>query len=427
MKKNLLTFVTALLATGVPVCAQEMTLLDNLSDSVGTLYQPTAEAISSNHRYLTGPAVDIAGNAGMFVYDLETNKYAVAPAVDYYGADMRAVSDDGVSIGYNGPGITYSIDGTVTVLEVPEGYASIPRDADDDLSVIVGNYSVAPSYTGTKACIWRNGKIEDLPLPADEDLGFDGSTAYYVSADGSVIAGYVGNGVDNALVVWRLQSDGSYKYDLVYKNYLFDDNNPEKPYIVFSPSGMSRNGRYVALLLATEDVPFMIGRLDLVTNELETYAPDGTNDIPREWGINSSAIADDGTVVGWVLAGDWMMQQRRGMIWCPGEKPKLLADMYPELSDIATFDMIGFNTICDITPDARYIAGFAYDEFFNNRSFVIDRGENLSTGINNTAAKPEGDKEAARYTVGGTAVNQPVKGINIIKKVDGTTVKVLVK
>lgn len=432
LNRNLLTSLC--LIAGMTASAQGSIKILNSMVSDGQTYQPEVEAISSNHRYVTGPAYNITtGSTGMFIYDLETDNYAVKPAEDEFGAVMRMVSDDGVAIGYNKQAVKLSIDGTTEYLDVAEGVTGQARDASDDLSLIVGcHYDMEDPYL-TTACIWKDGKLIDLPVPSDEELGFEtnGSTAYYTTADGSIIVGYV---VDNLssmpLIVWYLQDDGTYKCDPVCTKYFSEWGDVEgRPYVMFSPQGLSRNGKYVSLnIMELKDVPSeqRMARYNLETKELEIYVADGQGDIKAQSEAQATAIADDGTMIGWVLSGSWVSQVRSAIIWNGNEsEPKLLANTYPEIPEIAEFDSYGFNTVCDITPDARYIAGFAMDERSNYTSFVIDRGD-ITTGINN-AASDKNATEVARYAADGTQLASPAKGLNIIKMSDGTTRKVIVK
>ena len=84
----------ACLGASLTASAQEINILENLTDAEGTMYMPISQAISSNYKYVAGPAMDIMeGSYGMFVMDLESGNYVVEPAVDYYGADIRAVQE----------------------------------------------------------------------------------------------------------------------------------------------------------------------------------------------------------------------------------------------------------------------------------------------------------------------------------------------
>lgn len=64
------------------------------------------------------------------------------------------------------------------------------------------------------------------------------------------------------------------------------------------------------------------------------------------------------------------------------------------------------------------------DMWVNNANII--RALNGSTGINGVVNGGEDVKEVARYSIDGTRIYAPVKGINIIKMSDGTTKKVMI-
>lgn len=64
------------------------------------------------------------------------------------------------------------------------------------------------------------------------------------------------------------------------------------------------------------------------------------------------------------------------------------------------------------------------DMWVNNANII--RALNVSTGINGVVNGGEDVKEVARYSIDGTRIYAPVKGINIIKMSDGTTKKVMI-
>lgn len=428
-------FAAALLVGGVNCAsAQSINVISRMTGDDGVEYQPVVQTISPNHRYVAGPAYSMAtGAMGMFVYDTETGEYAVAPAnEEIYGADIRAVNNEGTCVGYNDNAVLYSINGEAKYIEPEEdGDINQARDASDDLSVVVGCHYPETSFF-TKACVWVNDKRIDLPVPSDEELGFEtnGSVAYYTNSDGSVIAGYVvDNFSANPLVVWRLQDDGTYKCDPICVDYFSEYGDVEgRPYQIFSPQCLSRNGRYVSLNLMKggDDLTEQyIGRYDLETGELEEYRADGTGDIAAGAEMQATGIADNGAMLGFALSGSWASQQRSAIIWYKGKAAQKLSNVCPEVTEIAEYDALGFNTAIDITPDGRYVAGFAYDAQYNYIGYVIDLG--VSSGISNVTTGDENAVEVARYALDGTLLSAPTKGVNIVKMSDGTTKKVVVK
>ena len=434
-------FAAAMMATASAACAQEpasIKVLDNITGEDGATYQPCVQAVSPNHRYVAGPAYNIeTGAYGMFVYDIETDNYAVEAALDDFGADIREVNNDGVATGYNEQACFFNINGTVDYFYAEEEMSTIARDASDDLSVAVGCYYLTTGYL-TTACVWKDGNRMDLPVPTDEELGFEtnGSSAYYTNSDGSVIVGYVvDNFSTNPLLVWRLQDDGTYECDPVCTRYFSPDGDVEgRPYIMFSPQGFSRNGRYVSLNLSVYDeatewfTEQYLGRLDLETGTLEEYRADGNGEIAANSEMTASQVSDNGTIIGYVSSGGWgPMQQRNAMIWQKDKTPRLLATMCPDVKEIALYDEVGFNTAIDITPDGRYIAGFAYDDTYNYKSFLLDIGSEAAGVKAVKVADDEDVVEVARYAINGTRLGAPVKGVNIVKMSDGTVKKVIVK
>ena len=433
-------FAAAMMATASAACAQEpasITVLGNITGEDGATYQPCVQAVSPNHRYVAGPAYNIeTGAYGMFVYDIETDNYAVEAALDDFGADIREVNNDGVATGYNEQACFFNIDGTVDYFYAEEEMSTIARDASDDLSVAVGCYYLTTGYL-TTACVWKDGKRMDLPVPTDEELGFEtnGSSAYYTNSDGSVIVGYVvDNFSTNPLLVWRLQDDGTYECDPVCTRYFSPDGDVEgRPYIMFSPQGFSRNGRYVSLNLSVYDeatewyTEQYIGRLDLESGELETYRADGQGEIEANSEMTATQVSDNGTVIGYTSMGWGPMSQRNAIIWQKGKTPTKLATLLPDITKIAAYDNVGMNTAIDITPDGRYIAGFAMDENYAYNGYVIDIGSEAAGVKAVKVADGEDVVEVARYAINGTRLAAPVKGVNIVKMSDGTVKKVIVK
>lgn len=429
----------AMMAMGSAAYAQEsasITVLDNMTGDDGITYQPVVHAVSPNHRYVAGGAFNTAtGNMGMFVYDLETGDYNVQDARNDFGADIREVNNDGVATGYNEQACHLSIDGTVDYYEDVVGTTTQARDASDDLSVVVGCTYPTEAAMPTSACVWKNGVKTYLPVPTDEELGFEtnGSVAYYTNSDGSVIAGYaVDNFSTNPLLVWRLQDDGTYVCDPVCTKYFSLMGDVEgRPYVMFSPQGLSRNGRYVSLnlMMSSEDMMFSeqhIGRLNLETGELETYRADGEGDIAANAEMQATQVSDNGTILGWALAGTWAMQQRSAIIWQKDKTPMILANLVPNITEIPSWDAVGFNTAIDITPDGRYIAGFAQDETNNYKGYLLDIGA-VAAAVEAVKVTDEAAVEVARYAINGTRLTAPTKGVNIVKMSDGTVKKVIVK
>lgn len=431
-------FVAAFVGISLATSAQTMQVLNSITDADGTTYSLMSQAISPNHKYVAGRAMNYEEmKYGVFVYDVEAGNYYFQGDVDMMGSDLRAVTDAGIAVGYNGSPETLSIDGTSTPLSLPEGYMARPQGVGADANVIVGSYYSEMDFI-SHACVWRDGELEQLPEPGAEEAGIEvtGSEAYYTSADGSVIAGTLldvyGMGV---FVLWNQQSDGTYVCDLVYKDYFSaDGSDTERPYNYFMPAGLSQNGKYAALKVGIPELEQRMARYDIETGELEVYVADGSGDIPESASIESSGISDNGTVIGNCFTGMVQMQTINPCIWKNGEDaPQLISKMCPDLTDFVAFDDMGGNFILGITPDGRYLTGYAYDTgkggsglVFDYTSYVVDL-EDLATGIKSAVTSTADGDGIEYYTIDGVRVNTPAKGLNIVRKADGSTVKVVIK
>ena len=419
------------LAAAAPATAQDFRVLDNITDDAGNRYAVWAMAVSDNHKYVTGQAMSMTtGITGIFVYDLETGEYAVKEGVSEMGSDTRGVSDDGLAVGFNPNAVTLAIDGTMTDLETPAGCESGARDVSTDGSVIVGAYWDLETFY-EHACVWKDGKMTRLPEPSSEEMGFsvNGTSANFCSEDGSVIVGYIADDhTTRPIIVWRLQDDGTYLCDPVCKEFFGRyEENTDKPYAVFKAANVSRNGKYAAVTVSEDGSVNHMARLDLGTMQLEVFTPDGSGSVETGTGSESGAVADDGTIAGWYQTSMVLAPySRRACVWYAGTaEPVMLSEEYdyPELDE---FDQAGYNLLYDITPDCKRGLGIAYNADYEYVTYVIDFKDN-TTGISRTAAVTAGGDEAARYTAEGVRINAPVKGLNIIRKTDGTVVKVMVK
>ncbi len=66
------------------------------------------------------------------------------------------------------------------------------------------------------------------------------------------------------------------------------------------------------------------------------------------------------------------------------------------------------------------------DDVWVNNANIVKVGE-TSTGISTPTVSEESAVEVARYSLDGTLLAAPTKGVNIVKMSDGTTRKVIVK
>ncbi len=95
-------------------------------------------SISPNGKYVCGA---IENGDGYFIADIENNVINYQTTDDPEGAELRHVDNNGLAIGYDGPGITYSFDGTTTILKTPsDQYKYVLGEAiSNDGSLMVGS------------------------------------------------------------------------------------------------------------------------------------------------------------------------------------------------------------------------------------------------------------------------------------------------
>lgn len=378
--------------------------------------------ISDNGKWVTGKIAQ--GPA--FIYDVQNNKVTAAEGE----SEARCIADDGTAVGYGEGFLPYifKTDGTSTKLETT-GSGGLAETITADGKIIAGSTNWDAQMYSTHACIWQNDKMTYLPEPTDKWLGWtmNGTSAKYISNDGSVIVGWI---IDDQatfpVIVWRKNMDDSYSALPLCRQY-FDGGDGTRPYWNFNATGLSRNGRYIALTVqkAGWTEPTLPARYDLETQTLEVCEQDGL-DLGETKGYYTSMIADDGTIIGYWQ--DVYNSIRKGYIWKAREaKPKLLAEEFPAISQFAEYDEY-FHVPTGITPDGKKITGFAAITG-GYETYILDIDEySSSTGIENTVNDSKEEKTVvARYTTDGKKIKSSAKGINILKMSDGNSIKMNVK
>lgn len=385
--------------------------------------------ISNNGQYVCGSTVeDMVG----FISDWKSNstKLFGSEGVDE-GVELRKVTDNGVAVGFELGGVKCDFNDNSLVYIYPkktDPYSDgICESITEDGKIIVGS-TFDGSYNQVPI-LWENGEMKNLPFPTSEEIGFEiiGATAKFISADGKVIAGYV---VDNystyPMIIWERQDDGTYKCDPVCKG-LFEPEYGDNPYIVFTPSAISPDGKKITMTIS-ENIDYWgteerIGIYDVETKNIEIITVDGEHGLEVETPCTASAISNDGTIVG-IGGSPW--EGRTAFIMKPDEKqPRLLSEVFPEITDFAMYDETGFHTVVSISADGNYITGFGINtEIEDLESYVFDTGKN-ATGINTIKNNETGAAEY--YTIDGRKINAPAKGLNVMRTADGQTKKIIVK
>ena len=393
-------------------------------------------SISADGKYVCG---SIEMGNGYFVADIENDVYQFDVTDDDEGAELRHVDNNGLAIGYNGPGVTYSIDGVTTVLPCPPGdYKYVLGEAlTNDGSIMVGSI-VAPGYVTHAAYSKDGGSWEFLPEVPEEIAGEyygNGSSAKYISGDGKVILGYIGS--FGAGIMWTMNDAGEYELDPLFSKYLVlteeDEANPEKVLYGLSPMGLSNDGKYALFQgrLVDEDGPYNVPVVyDTENSELTIYPERQEIDF-YGLGLMPSAIDNNGTIIG--VVGIPMYTSSGTFILKPGESQAVsLGEAFPSYEEMfGMSDMMGYSTPTGMSADGRYIVGYGfYSEDYEDEmapaymaTFVIDT-QDQGTGIQ----APESDSvqavPEAVYTIDGKRLDSMVKGLNIIRMSDGSVRKV---
>lgn len=416
MNKKSSYLMAAAFLWGAAVCAQSLTL-SPLTEGL----QLEALGMSANHRYICG--LNVASYQG-FVWDTQSNQ-VIQHTGDYANCDFRAVTNEGVAYGILG------LDDMVTTNAACFGSDGKPVIVDDKMSQI---FAVTPDgkvavgclldeMWSPSACVWIEGERIMLPCPTAEECGIanDGANAQFVSADGSVIAGYMQDWMSSRpAVIWRRQADGSYQADVISAPLWELHIGEGKPYLRFQPLGLSANGKWLCLAAQREadetmPTPEFMARMNLETGEVfdcempvvEYFDPETDQCYPN-------SIADDGTCVGVVMDAIGFM---RGAIWRAGEaSPRLLADILPDIKELYDYD--GFMHLpISISPDGQFIGGYAcpltYDEegmpvAYDFQSYLLSLG-----GVSGISSLQSIKLPGSRHNLLGQPVGEERRGFVI--------------
>ncbi|MCD8202979.1 MAG: hypothetical protein LUD48_05000 [Prevotella sp.] len=451
MKKYLLTAIIAAASTISFAQSYEDYGL-KIFNFVGGYYYMRGLAISTDGRYIAG---EVGTGEGTFIYDVETGDDYIHIAESAYGSRAEGVSDAGVAATFDISPMTISIDGTETVLGGNQGDASFASDITPDGSIVVGSVAREvgsviindedwSSYYGN-ACYWIDGQPYYLPEPTAEDVGLtvieedegetdysmDGTHASFISDDGSVIVGYFYDRFATwPCIAWTKGENGEYTCDPICKGYFQEDqwwdytqDAPDNPYFTFHPTGLSGDGKYIAINLESSEgyQNTTIGRYNRLTGELEAIADNEDNS------FEGSGVANDGTILARSGSGD-------AYIWKVGAEPKRLRAEYSELFDeLYAFDEQTEHWPMAITPDGRYIMGYAwmYDESISTESgyycfYRLDTVQYADAAGIVSVTNNENDSVEGIYSVDGRRLNKLQPGINIVKK-NGKTSKYLIR
>ena len=415
MKKILLS--AALLVACTAVSAQKLTYVPWTENAL-----LTGATVSSNGRYVAGP--DTEGRA--FIYDAQEKQYKTFFSEhlgnEEYGstanADIRAVTNDGVGYGY--------VDEKAAKFDYATGeFTYLLPESVEDMSISQyvapdGSFNCGATYDASyaqKAYIQIGDEITYLPTPTDEWLGYEsnGFSARGASADGSVIFGSV---IDKfatyPLVAWVRNSDGK-TYSFVQLSKRFFDGSDEmdgvQPNDMFEGYAISENGKWIAVnyhkktTSRSDDTGVLVYRYNVETDQVDTLV---CPDVSVDTYYYASSISNEGTIVGYVE--DQLSHGRKAFICKAGEKEaKYLSDVYPTVTELKDMDLKDLNAATAITPDGRYIQGFGYVDFDEEKlcyaTWLLDT-EQDETSVEGVETENAPAKVVASYSLDGKRINR---------------------
>lgn len=445
MKKTFFTLCLA--AAGFGLNAQTAFVVSPGFTDDGETLAILGERMSANQEYVAGtnqmllvPALwnSVTGELSMIVEMdtaiLDDGEGGTIESTEQKTGAFHAVNNNGLAVGelvgadYVSHAIMYDAnEGTYTTLyEAADDAGNSAYAITADGSLIVG-YHFDAAWT-THACVWTDGgkTRTDLAWPTEEELGFplDYASARFVSADGSVIAGYAQDWNSGSWValVWNLV-DGEYVPQVIstpyYQPLAWDDNGPvipaePKPFQQFEPLQISPNGEWLSLIVKAfsdptdwDNMPYIqAARLNLKSGQLEVLDNPTEQEGPEMFGI-----ANDGTAVGrqnGEFDFETWSQPVEGVIWKAGTTE------LTKLTDIFTDDdYLAFQTsyaLCDISADGRYLLGYAQDMEFDQTTFIAEMPGN-EVAIEHVERQ---HADAVAFDLKGRRASADAKGLVII-------------
>lgn len=387
--------------------------------------------ISPDGRYVCGA---LQMGLGYFMGDLQNDRFFYAVSEDDEGADLRHVDNNGLAIGFDGPGVTVSIDGTRTELKVPDAsYKYVLGEAlTDDGSILAGSL-VGAGYVTYAAYCKAGGEWTMLPKIDENLLGVyknKGTAAKYISGDGKIIAGYIGS--FGPATLWVMNDKEEYEVDPLFARYAKVTLDDDKVYAGFYIQGLSNNGKYVLIQGREYDNPERAIPLvyNTETKEMTVYDEQQTGFDEGGYGITPTAICDNGMFVG--VVGQIAINLG-GFIMYPGEtQAKMLCDAFPEWHDeFANMDVYGYHVPMGLTADGQYLIGYGYyspdpyDELINPYFATYILGTGIGDGVEGVACDLNLKTPPAYYTIDGRKVASPGKGVTIAVTPEGRTEKII--
>lgn len=355
-----------------------------------------AEGMSANGKFVAGQNYSGAMPA---IWNTTTGQ--VKNFAEYEEGTLHGVSNNGVGVGttkgYGGKALMCNVDGTTTILKDNGGENTQGADAwavTSDGKTAAGFYyyfkwldeEQTDGFYAVYPCVWADGKCTNISYPSKETLGYnvDGAGARWMSEDGNVILGYV---IDDLArwpaVVWEKGSNGEYVCNPICKDFFEMEYLQGKPYMLFTPRGLSANGEWISLQVQEEydDFDFSnpapalkAARYNLKTKTLEVLDMEGV-------AMDASGIANDGGMLAFTAIDG--IFGRQGYYWPADSKTATCLDT--DLAHVKDMPEMGANIPVSFANDNKTIMGFGIDTDTDIFSYVINLNY-IKTSINNITA-----------------------------------------
>lgn len=397
-------------------------LITAMSDKV----QLMGEGISLNGKYVSGSNYATYQPA---IWNTETGE--LTEFSDFEEGTLHTVSNNGIAVGttggMEGKALITTPDGKAHVLPDNAGENSQGSEAyciTEDGSMAGGFYfyfaytneEQTEGFYAVYPCVWKNDVCTTLPYPSHKDVGFavDGAGIRWMSKDGKILLGYLIDDLSKwPAVIWRQNENGEYVCDPICKEYFEMGYQQGKPYMLFTPSGISPNGEWIALNVQEEyddwdwdTMPPAVkaARYNLNTKELQV--------LDMEVDMNSTAITNDGTVLAYTLTDG--MVGRVGYLWLAGQEKAVCLD--DELNTVVNMPLMVANTPCAFAEDGLTMQGFGVDTDANIFSYVLNLanlGNIMGTGIEEVKEETTIAEGTQVYNLAGQRVVKMQKGLYI--------------
>ncbi len=319
MKKTLLKslFTAILLFTSVTLFSQSAKLVPVISEDGAIIRK-----VSPNGKWAVGYSSSEGDLYDATLWDLTTYKAVKLIGPEEVGGAW-AVTDDGrtvVGSYFRQP--VYWLDGERHDLPLPVGYVIGEVQAvNGDGTIMVGR-AYDQSYSVAKACVWKNGQLEYLELPALDKLDeiADYNEMVAVSTDGRTMLGCLNYAMMESRTAFVIR-DGVYR---MFGAEWYDPEQGGDEYNFYDVLSMSPNGKWV-----TGDIYYIVEpwgdeyycpfrynveedvvELFLEDSEIASFAVDDNGNLygaaPFTYPVRSAVILEDGH---WVSLDELLMEK----------------------------------------------------------------------------------------------------------------------